>query len=39
MSCVVRARLGNTVVLLTGDLPAREEQALVSREAICTRAG
>jgi competence protein ComEC len=33
MSCVVRAQLGSTVVLLTGDLPAREEQELVARDA------
>jgi len=33
MSCVVRAQVGNTAVLLTGDLPAREEQELVAREA------
>jgi len=33
MSCVVQARLGPIIVLLTGDLPAREEVALVEREA------
>jgi competence protein ComEC len=32
MSCVLRVQLGPTVLLLTGDLPAREEAALVARE-------
>jgi len=34
MSCVVLARLGDIRVLLAGDLPAREEWALVGRTAL-----
>jgi competence protein ComEC len=33
-SCVLLAELGSTRVLLTGDLPAREERALIGREAL-----
>jgi competence protein ComEC len=32
MSCVLRVTMGPTVLLLTGDLPAREEAALAARE-------
>ena len=32
-SCVLRVRLGSTGLLLTGDLPAREEQELADRES------
>jgi competence protein ComEC len=32
MSCVIEAQLGNITLLLTGDIPAREEGALVGRE-------
>lgn len=36
MSCVVLAQLGSLNVLLTGDLPAREEAALIGREPALT---
>ncbi len=36
-SCVVLARLGVHAVLLTGDVPAREEQRLVARAAAAGR--
>jgi len=32
MSCVVEARVGTVSVLLTGDIPAREEALLIKRE-------
>ena len=32
MSCVVEARVGTVSVLLTGDIPAREEAVLIKRE-------